>query len=166
MTEPIAWSGLLCPCYESSCLVSILASVVSKSYHIDDERGSWLATFRSLVAWESELCHLQYGFPFSSCTVGNLRPSGIFNCFSLSRRSKICSVLVTSKSKPLGGPGGLTHLQDTGLPPSPFSHCYLLISRRNFVFLCLDQDYARLNLSWYKSGGTVHMPTVSNHVRQ
>jgi hypothetical protein len=33
-----------------------------------------------------------------------------------------------------------------GSSPSPFSHCYLLVSRRNFVFLCIDQDYCTFEL--------------------
>ena len=47
MTEPIAWSGLLCVlATRAAALVSIFARVVPRSYHVDAERGSWLATFR------------------------------------------------------------------------------------------------------------------------
>jgi hypothetical protein len=47
MMEPIAWSGLLCVlAMRAAALVSIFARVVPRSYHVDAERGSWLATFR------------------------------------------------------------------------------------------------------------------------
>jgi hypothetical protein len=47
MTEPIAWSGLFCIlAVRAAALISIFARVVSRSYHVDAERGTWLATFR------------------------------------------------------------------------------------------------------------------------
>jgi hypothetical protein len=46
MMEPIAWSGLLCVlAMRAAILISIFARVVPRSYHVDAERGTWLAAF-------------------------------------------------------------------------------------------------------------------------
>ncbi|KAK1650320.1 hypothetical protein QYE76_068125 [Lolium multiflorum] len=46
LAEPIARSGFLCIfAMRAAALISILASVVSRSYHVDTERRPWLATF-------------------------------------------------------------------------------------------------------------------------
>jgi hypothetical protein len=47
VTEPIAWNGFLCVlATRAAALVSVLTRVVSKSYHVDVERETWLAPSR------------------------------------------------------------------------------------------------------------------------
>jgi hypothetical protein len=44
MMEPIAWSGLFCVlAMRAAALISIFARVVPRPYHVDAERGTWLA---------------------------------------------------------------------------------------------------------------------------
>jgi hypothetical protein len=66
--------------------------------------------------------------------------------FSLNNRSKICSTLLSSKSKPFAGPCCFTHLQDTGFAPESILRQPPLVFPRVFSVFFVDQGYLALEL--------------------
>ncbi|KAK1670043.1 hypothetical protein QYE76_058202 [Lolium multiflorum] len=123
-----------------------IGSGADESSKDDDEGSDALAIMTEPIAWSG----LLRVFATRAAALVSIFASGAGSYHvdlnkdpggNLRGRSKICSVLVTSKSNPLGGQVALPICGILGFLPSPFSHFYLLVSRMNFVFLCIDQDY-------------------------